>query len=440
MGGITYASYNIVGAVIVLPVLRHLTSQRDAIVSGIIAGPLAMAPAILFFVCMIAFYPAIEHETLPSDFMLTQLNMPLFHLLFQFMIFAALLESGTGSVHAINERIAGVWRARRGKELSTVARAVIAASLLIGCIFVANYFGLVALIANGYRLPGMNSSGAFQPTSAGPLHAVSDDVVWWFPPSSLATMTPRELNVVDGGSLALAVGPPITATHCYAPRECVVGNLFGQVGLFTGSAFLSHGAVSGVVTKLAPSAAGSVYVLTESGGLGHWRDGGVISVPLPPFISPGLRTVRDISVRPPDELWAAGIEPTVTQGGVFRLTSTGWQATGPLADAGWPFIPETVLVRSTSLAYVGGSGQFATWDGGVWNVQPLPPGFSMGFLSEVDGQVYSRSNGQLFRLTDAGVFEAFGPPRLPIATLDVSSSFVWMGFSSEAGVLRRPRP
>lgn len=152
MGGITYASYNIVGAVIVLPVLRHLTSQRDAIVSGIIAGPLAMAPAILFFVCMIAFYPAIEHETLPSDFMLTQLNMPLFHLLFQFMIFAALLESGTGSVHAINERIAGVWRARRGKELSTVARAVIAASLLIGCIFVANYFGLVALIANGYRL------------------------------------------------------------------------------------------------------------------------------------------------------------------------------------------------------------------------------------------------------------------------------------------------
>ena len=151
LGGVTYASYNVVGAVVILPVLRHLTSQRDAIVSGLVAGPLAMAPAILFFVCMIAFYPGIEAETLPSDFMLGQLGLPAFHLLFQLMIFAALLESGTGSVHAINERIAAVWRARRGADLTPRARVLIAAGLLIGCIFVADRFGLVALIASGYR-------------------------------------------------------------------------------------------------------------------------------------------------------------------------------------------------------------------------------------------------------------------------------------------------
>lgn len=151
IGGITYASYNIVGAVVILPVLRHMTSRRDAIVSGLIAGPLAMAPAILFFVCMIAFYPGIGAETLPSDFMLAQMELPLFHLLFQFMIFAALLESGTGSVHAINERIAAAWRSRREAELSPRARGLIAAGLLIGCIFVADRFGLVALIASGYR-------------------------------------------------------------------------------------------------------------------------------------------------------------------------------------------------------------------------------------------------------------------------------------------------
>lgn len=151
LGGLTYASYNVVGAVVILPVLRHLTSRRDAVVSGLIAGPLAMAPAILFFVCMIAFYPGIESETLPSDFMLRRLELPIFHLLFQFMIFAALLESGTGSVHAINERIAGVWQARRGVELGARARGLIAAGLLIGCIFVADRFGLVALIASGYR-------------------------------------------------------------------------------------------------------------------------------------------------------------------------------------------------------------------------------------------------------------------------------------------------
>lgn len=151
-GGVTYASYNIVGAVVILPVIRHLTSQRDAVVSGLIAGPLAMLPALLFFVCMIAFYPGIADRTLPSDFMLQQLNIPVFHLLFQIMILAALLESGTGSVHAINERIAAVWRARRGADLPPRVRGGIAVGLLLGCIFVAERVGLVALIGSGYRL------------------------------------------------------------------------------------------------------------------------------------------------------------------------------------------------------------------------------------------------------------------------------------------------
>lgn len=149
-GGLTYASYNIIGAVVILPVLRHLTGTRDAVVAGLIAGPLAMAPAILFFVCMIAFYPAIGAETLPSDFLLRQLNAPVFHWLFQLMIFAALLESGAGAVHAINERVAGVLR-RRGTELGTGARALIAGGLLLVCMFVAERVGLIALIASGYR-------------------------------------------------------------------------------------------------------------------------------------------------------------------------------------------------------------------------------------------------------------------------------------------------
>ncbi len=151
-GGITYASYNIVGAVVILPVLRHLTSDRDAVIAGLIAGPLAMLPALLFFCAMMAYYPRIGAVTLPSDFLLQRLNLPLFRLLFQLMIFAALLESGTGSVHAINERIGHAWRRRHGQNLGHGARLAIALTILTGCMFVAARFGLVALIANGYRL------------------------------------------------------------------------------------------------------------------------------------------------------------------------------------------------------------------------------------------------------------------------------------------------
>ncbi len=151
LGGLTYASYNIIGAVVILPVLRHLRSDRDAVIAGIVAAPLAMLPAILFFTCMIAFYPAIANETLPSDFMLQRLNLPLFHLLFQLMIFAALLESGTGAVHAINERVNKAWLLARNTPLTRAARLGIALVLLVCCMLLADRFGLVALIAKGYR-------------------------------------------------------------------------------------------------------------------------------------------------------------------------------------------------------------------------------------------------------------------------------------------------
>ena len=151
LNGITYVGYNIIGAVVILPVLRHLVSDRDAVVAGIIAGPLAMLPAVLFFVPMVAFYPEVQEAALPSDFLLAQIGITAFHLLFQAMIFAALLESGTSAVHAINERIDHAWSSRRGEQLSHRARLLIALLLLIGCMFVANRFGLVTLIATGYR-------------------------------------------------------------------------------------------------------------------------------------------------------------------------------------------------------------------------------------------------------------------------------------------------
>src|ERR1700733_6352793 len=152
LGGLTYAAYNIIGAVVILPVVRHMTSNRDALTAGLLAGPLAMLPAIIFFFCMCAFYPQIRSETLPSDFMLRQMNLPIFHMAFQLMIFAALLESGTGSVHAVNERIAAAYRRRRTRELPDFARLAISGALLVGSIFLADRFGLVTLIAKGYRI------------------------------------------------------------------------------------------------------------------------------------------------------------------------------------------------------------------------------------------------------------------------------------------------
>ncbi len=151
-GGITYAAYNIVGAVIILPMLRHLRDRRDAVVAGALAGPMAMLPAMLFFLAMLAFHPEIANEPLPSAFLLEQMAVPGLALLFQIMIFAALVESGVGAVHAINERVSGTLEAGVGRPLGTGGRLLVGGLVLAGCMMVAGRLGLVELIASGYRL------------------------------------------------------------------------------------------------------------------------------------------------------------------------------------------------------------------------------------------------------------------------------------------------
>jgi uncharacterized membrane protein YkvI len=151
LAGVTYANYNVIAAVMILPVLRHLTSTRDAVIAGLLAGPLTMIAAVLFFVCMMAWYPAIGAEVLPADFMLRKLGLPLLHAAFQLMIFMALLQSGVSSVHAINERIASHLAERSQRDFPPSARLACTSTLLFAAIFAAQQFGLVGLIAKGYR-------------------------------------------------------------------------------------------------------------------------------------------------------------------------------------------------------------------------------------------------------------------------------------------------
>ena len=152
--GITYASYNTIAAAVILPVVRHMTCDRDAVVAGLLAGPLAILPALFFFVCMIAFYPGIGSEALPAEFMTRQLGMPLLHAAFQLMIFSALLQSGASAVHAVNERIAGLLADRWRRGFPPAQRLAFTAELLVVAIFGAEQFGLVELIATGFRAVG----------------------------------------------------------------------------------------------------------------------------------------------------------------------------------------------------------------------------------------------------------------------------------------------
>lgn len=147
-GGLEYAAYNLGALPAVLFALRHLTRRREAVVSGLLAGPIAMLPACFFLLAMTGYYPAILTETLPSVFLLNVIGSKVLYFAFQVMLIGTLVDTGVGLIHAVNERVAVALEERR-KVMPAKLRLGLALALLVIAVLVSQV-GLEGLIARGY--------------------------------------------------------------------------------------------------------------------------------------------------------------------------------------------------------------------------------------------------------------------------------------------------
>ena len=107
-----------------------------------------MIPALLFFVAMAGLYPAILPEEVPANFVLDALGSRPFLIAFQIMLFGTLIETGTGMIHGVNERIASRLELQ-GREMPARSRVGVAVAFLVAAAGIAQ-FGLIGLIAKGY--------------------------------------------------------------------------------------------------------------------------------------------------------------------------------------------------------------------------------------------------------------------------------------------------
>ncbi|MDO4531084.1 MAG: hypothetical protein Q4C06_03810 [Bacillota bacterium] len=147
-GGFKYAFYNLGIIIAVLYTIKHSESTKDAVTAGLISGFIGILPGIMLFIAMCGFYPMIIDETLPVDFMLIQMNMPWMRYLFQIVLFGTLIETGSGLIYSITDRLEAGFVAKQQavpKWLTPVATVV----LLAGTMFLSS-FGLMDLISKGY--------------------------------------------------------------------------------------------------------------------------------------------------------------------------------------------------------------------------------------------------------------------------------------------------
>lgn len=147
-GGFKYAFYNLGIIPAVLFSVRHIETRKEAIGAGILAGVIGIIPGILLLVAMIAFYPGMLDVAIPTNYILTALNMPLLQIAFQITLFGTLIETGTGFIFAVTNRIDSVYIEKEQTTPSWI-NPTLTIVLLIAGVFIAK-FGLVGLISKGY--------------------------------------------------------------------------------------------------------------------------------------------------------------------------------------------------------------------------------------------------------------------------------------------------
>lgn len=148
VGGFKYALYNLGVIPAVLFCLKHIETRKEAITAGLLGGIIGILPGLLFYIAVVGFYPSILPEEVPAIFMLQKTGIPILIIVFQVILFGTLIETGTGFIHAVNERIQSALSIR-GKTLASWQRPVISVILLLIALGIST-FGLISLIAKGY--------------------------------------------------------------------------------------------------------------------------------------------------------------------------------------------------------------------------------------------------------------------------------------------------
>ncbi|MDO8863189.1 hypothetical protein Q6D67_15900 [Haliea sp. E1-2-M8] len=147
--GVLYSGYNLAILPAVLFAVAGLRTRRQTVGAGLLAGAIAVIPALLFFVAMMARHPEIGDQPVPASYLIAQLRIGWLELIFQIVVFGTFIETGTALLHAVNERIDAGFAAR-GRQLPRSLRPAVALAILLFAIYAGEQIGIVDLIARGY--------------------------------------------------------------------------------------------------------------------------------------------------------------------------------------------------------------------------------------------------------------------------------------------------
>lgn len=148
-----YAAYNLSGCLAILFSLHHIKYRKQAVMAGIIAGGLAVIPAALLLIAMMAHLPEITLAKVPSLYLLEKINNPIFTLIFQIVFLGTLVQTAVSLIHSVNQRLE-ITFSEKNKIFTRSQRCLVATIVMVIGLFAANVFDLVNIVAVGYTIIG----------------------------------------------------------------------------------------------------------------------------------------------------------------------------------------------------------------------------------------------------------------------------------------------
>lgn len=152
--GVAFSGYNMAAIPAILFCIRHQHRRRESIIAGALAGPLAMIPAMLFYIAMIGQYHALvaagRDGPLPITVLMGALHgAGFFVYLFPIVLFGTFVETGAAMIHGVNERLDHTF-AEKGVTMPNWMRPTVALVILFTAVILADAIGLTGLVAKGY--------------------------------------------------------------------------------------------------------------------------------------------------------------------------------------------------------------------------------------------------------------------------------------------------
>ena len=149
--GALYVGYNLAGLPATLFTLDRQTERRQTLLAGLICGLLSTVPFVLTYLAIMGFYPNEEvlGARVPWLVMLREVTVEPVVWVYAFVIMWTLIETSTGMIRAIVDRIAVNLKEANLRPMSPgqVAALTIVVLLIAA---VMSRLGLVALVAQGY--------------------------------------------------------------------------------------------------------------------------------------------------------------------------------------------------------------------------------------------------------------------------------------------------